>query len=273
MGLFDVIEDISEKNISKTETGDNRIFGIVVGEVVDNYDQERSGRICVSIHTRDSEANVLKWAKVAEPYIGKEWGMYFLPEVGDQVLVAFDQGNIERPYVIGCIPKDSDKFLTKSKDEQNQKKRIVTRRGNAIEFFDGEPEEGSVETKDKITITTPESAHSITLNDEKKLITIKDKDGNCEIEMSTKEGQMTVNANKKLTLTVGDSIKITLSGDSGKITVEAKDVSIQSSGKMVLKGEGKTEITGANVTVESTGMVKVSAGGMLTAEGKPVKIG
>ena len=124
MGLFDVIEDISEKNIAKTETGDNRIFGIVVGEVVDNYDQERSGRICVLIHTRDSDANVLKWAKVAAPYIGKSWGMYFLPEVGDQVLVAFDQGNIERPYVIGCIPKDSDKFLTKSKDEQNQKKRI-----------------------------------------------------------------------------------------------------------------------------------------------------
>ena len=157
---------------------------------MDNYDQERSGRVCVSIHTRDSDANVLKWAKVAEPYIGKSWGMFFLPEVGDQVLVAFDQGNIERPYVIGCIPKDSDKFLTKSKDEQNQKKRIVTRHGNAIEFFDGEADEGTAEKKDSITITTPESKHSIVLNDEKQIITIKDKDENCKIEMKTKDGQM-----------------------------------------------------------------------------------
>ncbi len=225
------------------------------------------------IHTRDSDANVLKWAKVAAPYIGKSWGMYFLPEVGDQVLVAFDQGNIERPYVIGCIPKDSDKFLTKSKDEQNQKKRIVTRHGNAIEFYDGEPDEGTAESKDSITITTPESKHTIVLNDEKQLISIKDKDGNCEVEMKTKEGEMKINANKKLSLTVGDSIKVTMSGDSGKVTVEAKDVSIQSQGKMALTAESKTDLTGANVTVESTGMLKLSAGGMLTAEGKPVKIG
>ena len=273
MGLFDVIEDISEKNITKTETGDNRIFGIVVGEVVDNYDKERSGRICVLIHTRDADANVLKWAKVATPYIGKEWGMFFLPEVGDQVLVAFDQGNIERPYVIGSIPKDNDKFLSKSKDEQNQKKRIVTRHGNAIEFFDGEPDEGTAEQKDSITITTPESKHTIMLNDEKQLISIKDKEGNCDIEMKTKEGEMVVNANKKLTLTVGDSIKVTMSGESGKVTIEAKDLSIQSQGKLALKGEGKTDLTGANVTVESTGMLKISAGGMLTEEGKPIKIG
>ena len=68
--------------------------------------------------------------------------------------------------------------------------------------------------------------------------------------------------------------EITLTGnDSGKVTVEAKDVSIQSQGKMALTAESKTDLTGANVTVESTGMLKLSAGGMLTAEGKPVKIG
>ena len=91
MALFDVIDEIAEKQVLKTETGDNRIFGIVVGQVVKNYDKDMPGRVCVSIFTRDKEANELKWARVAMPSSGSKWGHYFLPEVGDHVLVCFDQ--------------------------------------------------------------------------------------------------------------------------------------------------------------------------------------
>ena len=53
MALFDVIDEIAEKQVLKTETGDNRIFGIVVGQVVKTYDKDMPGRVCVSIFTRD----------------------------------------------------------------------------------------------------------------------------------------------------------------------------------------------------------------------------
>ena len=99
MGLFDVIDDITEKQVMKTDTGDNRIFGVVVGQVAKNYDKDMPGRVCVTVPTRDKDANELKWARVAMPSSGSKWGHYFLPEVGDQVLLVFEQGNIEKPYV------------------------------------------------------------------------------------------------------------------------------------------------------------------------------
>ena len=119
MGLFDVIDQIAENQIMKTETGDNRIFGVMVGTVAKNYDQDMPGRVCVTIPVRDEEANELKWARVAMPSQGKNWGIYFQPEIGDQVLLAFEQGNIEKPYVIGCVPKDSNAFLKKAYDKDN----------------------------------------------------------------------------------------------------------------------------------------------------------
>ena len=58
------------------------------------------------------------------------------------MLLAFEQGNIEKPYVIGCIPKDSDQILKKSVDEDNQYKKIVTRNGNTLYFEDNKEGDG-----------------------------------------------------------------------------------------------------------------------------------
>ena len=132
MALFDVLDTVSGKQMTKTEYGDERIYGIAVGIVAENYTQEMPGRLCVTVPVRDTDANRLKWAKVAMPYIGAGWGMYFLPEKGDQALLVFEDGNIEKPYVIGCIPRDKDKFLKKSANEKNQTKQIQTRNGSRI---------------------------------------------------------------------------------------------------------------------------------------------
>lgn len=92
MGLYDEIDRITEKQIMKTETGDNRIFGVMLGIVAKNYDKNMPGRVCVTIPVRDQEANELKWARVSMPSSGSKWGHYFLPEVGDMVLLAFEKG-------------------------------------------------------------------------------------------------------------------------------------------------------------------------------------
>ncbi len=260
---------------------------------MDNFDSDRAGRVCVSIQTRDSEANVLKWARVAFPYIGKEWGMYFFPEVGDQVLVCFEQGNIERPYVIGVIPRDSDKFLSKSKDDHNKKKRIVTKRGNAIEILDGMSDEDLAEVPsvpsatdvagnspapetpggDKITITTVDENHSIVLDDGKKQIAMQDKDKNCQVIMSTLDGVIKVNAAHKMKIAVGENIKISMNGDTGKLLIEARDINIDSTGKFLVSATGRSEIKAAGFTVDSTSTAKIKANTMVSVEGKPIKLG
>ncbi|MBQ7676749.1 MAG: hypothetical protein IJT32_00810 [Lachnospiraceae bacterium] len=270
MAIFDIFEEVSEKSVIKTETGDSRIFGVMVGEVVNNYSATMPGRVCVSIHVRDAEANIIKWARLSFASFGEEWGAYFLPEVGDQVLVAFDQGLIDRPFVIGCIAKDNSKFLRKVKSMTNSTKRITTKNGNTIDFSDNPVGEGSM---DAIKIYTPDSAHELTLDNEKHKITLKDKDNNAAIEMSSLRGDISITAAHKMSIKVGETITVTMNGDTGKITISANAISAETTGKMILDGGGKAEFKGATVTVDSQGMLSLNSAGMVKVEGKPIKLG
>ena len=276
MGIYDVLDDIAEKQILKTDTGDNRIFGIVVGEVVEHFNTQNSanmkGRICVQIHTRDEQHNILKWARVAMPYSGSKWGFYFLPEVGDQVLVAFEQGNIERPYVIGCIPKETDEFLTKNADENNQHKMIKTKNGSVISIEDVKLQEGEQGSKDSITVYTPEKQHMFTMNDEKKLMELKDKDENIHYLMKTEKGDLKIKAANSFTLEVGDKTKITINSN-GKITVEADNMNIQLSGKYSNQSNGTVTVEGGSLTMKGTNMVTVESESVLNLKSKVEKSG
>ena len=270
MGLFDVIDDIAEKQIVKTDTGDNRIFGVVVGKVAKNYDKDMPGRVCVTVPTRDEGANELKWARVAMPSSGSGWGHYFLPEVGDQVLLVFEQGNIEKPYVIGCIPKDNDKILRKSVDEDNQYKKIVTKNGNTIYFEDNKEGEGE---KDKIKLVTAGEAHRIELDNEKKVILVSDKDGKNHIQMKTEAGEMEITAEKKLTIKVGDSIEMIMNGSNGTVQLKSSKLKIETSGNINVNSNGAVKIQGGNISVAANAMLKMESSGAVTVSGTPIKIG
>lgn len=272
MALFDVIDDIAEKQITKTDTGDNRVFGVVVGTVVQNYDVSMPGRLCVSVPSRD-EGNQLQWARLAMPYAGSRWGIYFMPEIGDQVLVAFEQGNIERPYVIGCVSKTNDQFLKKSVAAQNEKKRIVTHNGNAIEFEDNEGDGQN----DRIVITTAGQSlgavHSITMDNAKHKITISDQDGKNAIDMDTQNGQMEITAATKLTIKIGDTITLTMNGSNGVTELETKDFRINANNSIKAEAVKNVEIHGTTVTVEGNSKVGISSSGPASVEGKPIRIG
>ena len=270
MAIYDIFEEISEKTVIKTETGDTRIFGVVVGEVVNCYSETMPGRVCVSIHVRDQEANVLRWARVAFNSFGSDWGAYFLPEIGDQVLVAFDQGIIDKPYVIGCLAKDNSAFLRKAKNIMNTHKRLTTKHGSTLLFEDEIVGEGE---NDSIRLFTAGEGHELTLDNAKKKIIIQDNNKNCQIEMGTLRGDITIKALHKLTIKVGETISVTLNGETGKITIDGASLSATTTGKMILDGGGKAQLNGASVTVESQGMLSMNSAGMVKVEGKPIKLG
>lgn len=270
MGLFDVIDEIAEKQIMKTDTGDNRIFGVMTGIVAKNYDKDMPGRVCVTIPVRDKDANELQWARVSLPSSGKSWGHYFLPEVGDQVLLAFEQGNIEKPYVIGCIPKDSNQFLSKSVDEKNQYKRIVTKNGNSILFQDNSEGEGE---KDKIQIITAKSKHSISLDNEKNTISIKDKEGKNQIVIKTQDGTMEIKAEKKLVIQVGDNLKLTMNGSTGAVQLDCSKMTVKADSSITLDSSGTARMNGTNISMEASSMLKAESNGAAIIGGSPIKIG
>lgn len=273
MSLYDVIDEITEQQVTKTDTGDTRIFGVMLGVVAKNYDKDMGGRICVSIPTRDQDANELRWARLAQPSSGKEWGHYFLPEVGDQVLLAFEGGNIEKPFVIGCVPFDNNKFLTGSVDDNNQTKRIVTKHGNTIVFFDSKEDEKG--QKDKITIATADNAHTIEMDNGGKTIRIQDKSKKNAIEIKTEEGSgsMTLQTESRMTIKVGDSITMSLNGETGAIKISANDFSVEASKSAKIKTDGMLSQEGATVSLKASSMFKTESSGMVNITGSPIKIG
>jgi uncharacterized protein involved in type VI secretion and phage assembly len=270
MALYDIIDEIAEKQGTKSDTGDPRVQGVMIGVVAKNYHKDMPGRVCVSIPTRENEANELQWVRVSHPSGGKAWGHYFLPEVGDQVLLVFEGGNIEKPYVVGCVEKDGDKFLRGSVDESNQIKRIVTKNGSELKFEDNREGEGE---KDRITLTTAKQAHTLKLDNENGLIEITDKKGENSVKMQTKDGVMNVKAKSRVTIEVGDNIKVIMNGETGAIKVECKEFNVAASGKMMLKTDGMMKAEAAQIGHNASSMYKLESGGIVTIAGSPIKIG
>ncbi len=270
MSLYDIMDEIAARKVTKSETGDNRMNGIVIGVVQSNYNEQMPGRVCVEIPVRDASANELKWARVAMPYSGVNWGFYFLPEVGDQVLVAFENGNIEKPYIIGSIPKDTNRFLTGSVNSDNQCKRIVTKNGNTIEFTDVAEKDGE---EDKILIQTANKSHKISLDNQKGSIALSDKDGKNKLEIQTENGNIQLKTEHKLTIAVGDSIELTLNGDSETIQVKCGKLKIEADQSAKLTTSGKLGMSGGNIVMDASASFKLNSSGISTIGGSPVKIG
>lgn len=286
MGLYDIIDEITERQVTKTETGDNRIWGVMVGIVAKNFDPNSTasggansgadamdGRVCVTIPTRDTNANELKWARVAMPSSGSKWGHYFLPEVGDQVLLAFEGGNIEKPYVIGCIPKTADKFLKDSVDKDNQFKRIVTRHGTSIIFEDNSTDENGL--KDKLTLETAGKKLQILMDNENEKIRIGDKAKEDFIEMYTKEGSGTlkVQIKSKIEFKVGDKITVTLNGESGAVSIKADSIRLEGGNGITAKSDSSVKLEAPQIAANASSALKLESSGTASVSGSTVSVG
>ncbi len=289
MAIFDIIDDVSKKRMEKTDTGDSRIMGLMLGKVVKNYDEKMPGRVSVILLSREqgdgdgdeADNTRLLWARVVMPSSGGTWGHYFIPEVGDLVLVAFEEGNIERAYIMGCIPKTNDKILTGSRDEKNRYKKIVTKNGNSIIFEDVNDDDGEggggeePGAKDVITVRTAQQAHRIVLNNEKKLIELSDKEGKNYVKLNTdpEKGHIEIKADKKVTIKVGENITLTMNGETGAVSLKAKKVNIEADDSVGIESQSRANFKGSNVTLEAGGSMKVSSGGLVEVSGTPIKLG
>ena len=130
----------------------NRFHGVMVGKVVSTEDPLALGRVQVQLPSIDS-LDQMPWARVAVPMAGLAHGFYFIPNPLDEVLVAFEHGDLRAPYVIGALwnamaPPPLPSPLP-------QIRAIRTPTGNQIMF---------TETPPTITITTASGTQTITLS-------------------------------------------------------------------------------------------------------------
>lgn len=160
-----------------------RFYGLMLAEVIDNDEQQAgeipAGRVKLKFPGL-SDAYASGWAPCAMPMAGGDMGFYALPEKGDQVLVAFDQGELCKPYVIGSLWNATSKPPVADPDGGNNQRVIKSRAGHVIAFDD-------------------------TTNGER--LTIRDKSGSAII-MNAADGSVTISAEGALTIRAKGEIRL-----------------------------------------------------------------
>jgi phage baseplate assembly protein gpV len=97
-----VIDDLLGALTDSIEDVNKKFYGVVVGKVINPVDPMMLGRVQVQLPFIDS-VDLSPWARVATMMAGPTHGTYFIPDIGDEVLVAFEHGDINVPYVIGSL--------------------------------------------------------------------------------------------------------------------------------------------------------------------------
>ncbi len=194
--------------------GSRPIYGVVVGIVTENNDTEKLGRVKVKFPWL-SDDDQSDWARVAMLGAGPNAGAVFIPEVSDEVLVAFEHGDIARPFVIGGLwnKKDNaplgDGLFNQGKVKRNG---FVSRKGHKYTFFEDDSKSG-------IELTT---------NDGKIQVFLNEKDSEIHIECQGKvliksQGDMNLESAGSLTLKGDGGVKVNSGGD---VEVKGKQVKL-----------------------------------------------
>ena len=257
MSFFDELNQIIEPALNRPEYEIHP--GVSIATVTSLNDPDNLGRIkCKLVNMPDEAAGDLGWAFTASPLAGEQRGVFFLPNVGDMVLVAFEDGDVSRPFVIGSIWGGSQTPPVKISDGKNESYIIKTPRKNTITLSD-------TENKESITVETPKG-QSIAFNDEKSTITLNDKDGNNSIIIDTANGNISIKCQNKLTLSAGNQASITLDGTSGninisggqKISLGGVQIDIEAQGTATLKASAQLSAESDGVMTIKGGMVKIN---------------
>lgn len=96
------MEETLSQLSQSVESVQRKFWGVTVGRVINLLDPLTLGRVQVQLPMID-DVELSPWARVAVPMAGITHGHYFIPNVGDQVLVAFENGELQAPYVIGSL--------------------------------------------------------------------------------------------------------------------------------------------------------------------------
>ncbi len=165
-----------------------KFFGVVIGIVTNNQDPDNMARVRVKFPWL-SDDDESWWARMAVPMGGSGRGTYFLPEVDDEVLVAFEHGDVRSPYVVGALWNGKDAPPTNNSDGKNNIRLIHSRSGHLVRLDDTDGDE-------KIEVIDKTGGNKIT---------IKSSDNSMKLECT---GKMTLHATTGMEITCDADIKI-----------------------------------------------------------------
>lgn len=196
-----------------------RVFGVVIGIVTDNQDPENMHRVKLRFPwlNNDHESH---WARVVAPMAGNKRGAYFLPEVDDEALVAFEHGSIEHPYVVGLLWNGKD-AAPESNSGDNDNRSITSRSGHVIRLCDKQGDES---------------------------IEVIDQTGNNRVVIRSSGNTIAIEAQ-------GD---ISIKSSTGKVKIEGIGVEIKSSAGVTVQAQTTLDAQAAGPVTIKGAMVRVN---------------
>jgi len=241
---------------------------IVVGKSGEEITTDQYGRVKVKFHWDQSDAQdetASCWVRVAQPWAGKTFGAFFLPRIGQEVVVSFLEGDPDRPLITGSVYNAKQTVPYALPD--NQTRTVIksdSSKGsggsNEICFEDKKSEED-------FYIHAQKDLHLTVLNDEtatikkNRSVTIEEADDTLTVTKGkrtvTVQADETHDNKAKLTYTVTDDLALTV---GGKLTVSV-------TGDLTLKVTGAVKITGdSDVSVSAMGAMTQKSTGSMTTE-------
>lgn len=250
-----------------------------VAKVVDNQDPKNMGRVKVQFvwqqledHPQDKTSG---WLRVQTPHAGssemvaKDRGFFFIPEIDDQVMVGYEYGDPDRPFVMGSLYHVNN---TDGMVGENTLKALRTRSGHILEFNDDEGGDWGITIKDAegniIHVNTKEKNIEIT-SPESLILTAKN------ISMQAEENvQIAAKQNVKVTAEADINIAA-----KGNLALQAEgDASLSADGNVNIAAETDATVAAQNTTVDGksqatlNGAQTLVSGKMTTVQGAAHKI-
>ena len=232
----------------------DRLYGVVTALVTSNNianDGEHSGNDWAQVKVKfpwlDDTANS-HWARLAAPMAGAERGFLTLPEVNDEVLVAFEHGDFDRPYIVGALWNGKDKpplpISQVVKDGKVVQRVFKSRAGHVFILDD---------------------------TDGQEQIILRDKTGKNEIILSSKDNTLTVHTEKDVIVQAKGKLNLKADQD---ISIEGQNVTIKSQQALKLEAGGAASLKATqSATVEGTSGVTVkNAAAQIALSGPTVSV-
>lgn len=256
MSLFELVASTSAGLRDEA----NKIYGVVIGIVADIKDPKGFGRIkvdfpwmddntadTVTLDSKDSPAHSY-WARIATLMAGQNRGSYFIPDLKEEVLVAFEHGDVDRPIIIGMLwNKDNAPPESMDSDGKNDIRAIHTRSGHKIVFNDSDD-------KPSILIVDKTKENSIFIDSANNKMEIKVK-GDLNIEVG---GKLTIQAKQDISAETKANLEIKATGSGNLETKQA--LTVKSGMGVTVEGSTQAEVKAPQVSVNGSGMTEVKGG-------------
>jgi phage protein D/phage baseplate assembly protein gpV len=265
-----VVADASDRSTHGTVTGSRpregaRGAAVVPAVVTSVDDPEGVGRVKVTLPVlHDSMES--SWARVVQAGAGAQRGTFVLPEVGDEVLVALAEGELDQPYVLGGL------YSTKDRPPAPSAGPYVDRNSGAV-------------TRRTLTSRTGMHVEFVEKPGEERLV-VSDKDGKEKVVLVqkpaaaieiTSSGPVSVTAQKAVEVTAQQDV--TCTSTTGKVTVKGMQVALEGTSAIELKAprisisaDAQLALEGATARLAGTGTAEVTSSGVTTVKGSLVKI-